>query len=533
VGADQPRALPRSSGRTIAVAALIISAGNLLSRLLALLREQVIAAGYGNSPELNLFTILSAIPTQLYDMLVGGLLSAALIPVFSEYAEETPEEFWHIVRTVITIIMLGLMALGAVVWLFPQLFVELLATQTLARNPQLVPQARTALRIMIVAVLFMGLKGLFEAILQSQRRFLLPALATSLFNIGMIAAALLFQSAGMLALAIGMLLGAAAQVLVQLPGIELRQLRPALDLRHPAVRRIGRLYLPVAAGMSFSLLGVSIDRRLADAVGEPAASVMRYATTLIQLTLGLIAAAVGLAILPTLSRLGRDQDEPGFRRTFGMGLKVVLVLIAPALALLGALATPVVRLLFEHGKFDAHGTRLTALALLIYLPSLLAAAVDQLLIFAFYARKNTLLPNLVQGVAVATYLGVALWSYQRYGMYGLIAANVLQHTAHMTIMLWLGQRRFQLLRGERIGETLWKVLLAAALAAAAAALGAGVAGDGGGSKLAALLQTVVGGGAGVVVYVLLLSGLKVEALGFLRQTLSRKARGTRPEVPTD
>ncbi|GIV98510.1 MAG: putative lipid II flippase MurJ [Herpetosiphonaceae bacterium] len=520
------------AGRSVALAALLIVAGNLLSRVLALGRDQVIAARFGTGADLSLYTILSAIPTQIYDMLVGGLVSAALIPVFSEYAEEDHAEFWRIVSTIISIVLLALSLVGAVVWLFPELFALLLAEQLLLANPWLGAEAILSLRLMVIAVILMGLKGLAEAVLQSQRRFLLPAMATSLFNLGIIVAALAFTRLGITALALGMVLGAAMQVLVQLPGLEVRRLRPQLNLRHPAVRRIGLLYLPVAIGMTFSLLGITIDRNLASRVGPSAAAIMRYATVLIQFTLGLTSAAVGLAILPTLSRLSSDADEAGFRRMFAMGLKVVLMLVVPTMALMGALAVPLIRLLFERGEFTTGDTIATALALLVYLPGLLAAAVDQLLIFAFYARKSTFLPNLVQGIAVSSYLVVALLSYRVLGVYGLILANVLQHTAHMAVMLWIGQRRLGLIRGQRIGEAAWKIGLAGTAAGGLAFAGSWliehlVAG----ADLSTLLQLFVAGGTGMLVYILLLYVFKLEALEFFRDMLLRRL--LRREVPSE
>jgi len=137
-----------------------------------------------------------------------------------------------------------------------------------------------------------------------------------------------------------------------------------LDLRHPGVRRILFLYAPVALGIGFSIAGTVLDRSLASGLGEAAISTQRFATTLIQFPLGLVAAAVSFAVLPTLSRQASAGDDDAFRTTLAMGMKVVLLLILPAAAGLAALAFPITASIFQRGKFDAADTATTARALL-------------------------------------------------------------------------------------------------------------------------------------------------------------------------
>jgi putative peptidoglycan lipid II flippase len=257
---------------------------------------------------------------------------------------------------------------------------------------------------------------------------------------------------------------------------------------------------------------------------------MQFATTLIQFPLGLVAAAVSLAVLPTLSRQSADADEEAFRRTLGMGMKVVLLLVLPATAGLAALSGPITAVLFEYGAFDEQDTAATARAMLLYLPSLPAAAIDQLLIFAFYARKNTLTPNLVQGAAILVYLGTALsllFVFQQLGFLALIIGNSAQWIGHALLMLWLLRRNVSL-RGLRLGEALAKALLASILMAllvyglASFVLPALLPDD---SPLRHPLATLtLAGGSGALLYVGLSMALRVEALGFFVDALLRKLR---------
>jgi putative peptidoglycan lipid II flippase len=360
--------------------------------------------------------------------------------------------------------------------------------------------------------------------------FLLPAFAGAVFNLGVIVGAvLLHQQLGIESLAVGVLLGALGQVALQLLGLRGMRYRPWLSLRHPVVRRILWLYAPVALGISFSIIGTLIDRRLASSF-QSALETMRYATTLIQFPLGLVAAAISLAVLPTLSRQDAQADQEAFRQTLGMGLKVVLLLVLPATLGLAALAMPIVTLILEYGAFAAEDTAITARALLFYLPSLPAAAVDQLLIFAFYARKRTLTPNLVQGAAIGVYLLTALpllALLPQLGFLALVIGNSAQWIGHALLMYVL-LRRHVSFAGLRLGEALVKALLASLLMALVvygfAEVLLPVLLPVGALLRSAPVVVVAGGVLGALVYVGLSLLLRVEALGFFTAALLRKVR---------
>ncbi|WP_298816881.1 murein biosynthesis integral membrane protein MurJ [Chloroflexus sp.] len=495
--------------RSIALAALLISLGNITSRLLGLVREPIIAAYFSRGLAVDAFTLAWTLPNALYELLVSGAVSAALVPVFSEYAERDRAEFWHVVSTVLTLAFTVLVIASALLaWQAP------LAVSLLARSTEAALQMEAIALVgwLLPAVTLMGISGVVTAILHAQRRFLLPAFVAATFNAGMIAGiVILAPMIGIKSLAVGTLLGAFAQLLIQLPGLRDSQIRFRFNLRHPAVRRILRLYAPVTLGIGFSLIGTVIDRWLAS--GFPAAlSTMRFATTLIQFPLGLVASAVALAVLPTLSRQSAAGDDPAFRATLAMGLKVVLLLILPATAGLAALSVPITATLFERGAFGPDDTVITALALLLYLPGLPAAAIDQMLLFAFYARKNTLIPNLIQGAAILCYLVVAipLAEWTPLGFLGLVLGNSAQWIGHAIITAWILQRSLSL-RGLRLGEAMVKGLAASGLMALAVS---GIAATLG-SVWPPLAQVAVAGSAGFIIYTLIAVGLRLEAATFL------------------
>ena len=480
----------------------------------------MIASTFGASAAVNAFTAASSLPTILYDLLISGAISAALVPVFSDYAEQDADTLWEIVSTIITLALLVLSVLVVLmIWQAPVL-ISVLAG---GFSDDILLLATQMLRWLLPSVVLMGLAGLITALLQSHQRFLLPAFTTSIFNIGIIVAVLFLTARlGSLSMVVGVLLGALLQVLLQLPGLRGMRYRPALNLRHPGVQRILKLYAPVALGISFSIIGIVLDRSLASQVGKNALSYMRYATTLVQLPLGLVAAAISFAILPTLSRLASTGEDESFRRTLAMGLKVVFLLILPATIGLLLLAQPVIQLLFQRDNFGAQDTARTAWALQLYLPGLPAAALDQILLFAFYARRKTLTPNLVQGAAIACYAltALSLLTLTSLGIEALVLGNSAQWIMHMLILAWLSRKLVDL-RGLGLFETALKGLLASGMMA----LGVWLAVQ----RLYSWGPLVLVLGAGLLGATLYLGAallLRIDALSFfmnmLRQRLNRR-----------
>lgn len=449
----------------MAKAALIIATGNVVSRILGLARETVIANLFGATGQVSAFRVAQIIPTMLYDLLVGGMVSSALVPVFSEQAERDRAGLWHLASLMLS---LAVVVLGAVVVL-----IELAAPQAAylmagGFDQELLAVTTRLMRLTTPAVLFLSLAGIATGLLYALKRFALPAFTAAIFNATIVAVALLGTLGfgwGIDSLAVGLLLGALLQVALQLPGLGDARLRFILDLQHPALRRIAKLYLPVILGLVISQIAIALDRNFASRTGEQSIAWMQYATTIIQFPLGLISAAISLAILPTLSRLASAKtDLTEFMGTLATGLRLVLILIIPATVALYILAEPIVALLFQHGDFTPFDTQQTALALRFYLFGLTFAAIDQPLIFAFYARQNTLTPALVGLLGVGFYLVAALLpSLTRpMQMIDLVLANSVQLTGHALVMLWL-VNRLASLRGYGLGPTMLKAGVAAAM----------------------------------------------------------------------
>ena len=506
----------------IAKAAFIIMLGNIASRLLGVVREQVIAGLFGLTDAADIFSVASRVTTPIYDLLIGGMISAALIPVFSDYADrkEHQSELWLIASVILNLIFIMFAAAVALLVVLAPLLMQVYGY---GFDVEKQVAAVGLVRVMLTALILMGISGVFTALLYSRRRFGLPALIGAAYNSGIIVVALLLhKQMGVGSLALGIVIGGILQVVVLLPGLKGMRYSLKLSIRHPAVRRIIILYIPVALGLVVSAVGITIDSNLASRTGEGNMAAMRYATTLIQFPLGVVATATSFAVLPTLSRYaatmlgqrtalteeplasvtapepavgaqptlltdhpdadfsgipkGRDsigaeetvssaQDDAlaAYKETLALGLKMMLLMTLPATVGLALLRVPVIQLLFQHGVFGVEDTARTALAFLCYSPGLPAAAVDQLLIYAFYARKNTVTPVVVGVLAVLVYLGVGVSLLKPLGMPGLAIANSAQWIFHALVMLFLMSRTVAGLKGLGIGVLTCKVLAASAL----------------------------------------------------------------------
>ena len=517
----------------LARSASVLAAGNLVSRLLGLIREMVIAALFGATGQVSAFRVAAQVPTLLYDFLVGGMLSAALVPVLSDYARRGRQEFAQAVSVLISVFVVSLPLLVIGLEVAAPGLATLLAGGFRTSDPSLLILTTQLIRWTAPVVWFLSMSGVLMSVLYALQRFSFPALATALFNLGIVVAApLLVSRIGIFSLAAGLLAGSLAQLLLMSIDVRRAGMRmlPQWRWRHPALQRILWLYLPVAAGLVVSLFQVALDRRLASGANEQSIAWMANATTLQQMPLGLISVAISLASLPQLSRYYAAGDETGYRQTLARGLRMVWMLVLPAGVMLWLLGEPITRLLFQRGAFTGTDTAQVVAALNIYLIGMLFAAVDYPLNFAFYARFNTWLPALVGVGSVGIYVLVALALIEPLNYLGLVWADTAKQAGHATIMLFLLWRVVG-----RLGAETWRGFLAVALAGGVMALGivgvmALVTPQLPRGTLGALLLSVLAGGVGLVLYAASLATLKLPEAHNAAAALYRRFAWRHPSV---
>ena len=472
---ENQRAAEADRSVGITRAAGIVAAGNVLSSILGLVREIVKSDLFGASGFVSAYNVAAYVPSMLFDLLVGGLVNSALVPMFSEYAaRKDRSELWRLLSLLLSVAVVFLSIAILVLELFAPQVARLMAG---GFDEALLKVTADLLRITVPSVLFLSLSAIVSGVLYALKRFAFPAFAAPLYNLAtIIVAVLLAPRLGIAAMALGLLVGSIAQLLFQLPGLRGATLRWHFDLRDPALRRLLKLYTPVLAGIIIGQIAIILSYNLASRTSQAGIALMDYPTRLIQFPLGLIVSAVSIAILPSLSRSAAQNSMRDFRATLAQGLRLVLVLIIPSTVGLYVLGYNIVGLLYEHGAFTPADTQAVTLMLWLYLVGLIFAGVDQPLVFAFYARKDTLTPAIVGLICnVGIYLAVALippaLSGRPLQVTDLAIANSVQWMSHALIMLFLTRARL----GGLGGFGLWSLVGKAVLGSAAMGLGAYVA----------------------------------------------------------
>ncbi len=469
----------------VAKATGILALGNVGSRVLGLAREIVLTNLFGASRAMDAFNYAIIVPKTLYDLLIAGHVNSAIIPVLSEVVTRDGQKaLWQLVSTLISLVALIIAALVLLLEVFaPQVIVVVSggsdpATQALAAD---------VLRYVSPALVFLSLFAVLSGTLYALRQFTLPALAGVLFNASIVFGTLIFApplqavtrasgigwmmmrpAEGIRAAAFGWLIGALVQFLLQLPGLRGAQFRLSFNWRHPAVKQIALLYAPVMFSLVLDTFVRTFSYNLASQTGVGSVSYMNWATTLIQFPQGLVATAISIAILPTLARQSVLTEKQGFKNTLGLGLRLAITLILPAALGLFVLAIPIVRLLFEHGAFTPADTQITVQALRLYLIGLPFAAVDLLLVYAFYAQQDTLTPAVIGFGSLLWYMLVAVLLLPTFGLFSLMIADSAKHILHALVSAVILWRRLKGFGDQRLFVTLLKAGLAALLMSAVA-----------------------------------------------------------------
>lgn len=460
-------AAPGDTQQRIIMAATVIMLGQLVSSVLGMVRIEVLnIAFYGAAS--GAFVIALRPIQQLNDLLIAGAVSGALIPTLVDVAAPARRADLRRVFSTLANLVVLVMAIAVIVVFFTAPYFIPLETQKFGPATQ---QLTVALvRIAAFSLFGLGLYAVTSAVLYALKVVAYPAFATGVYHVGVIVCgvgalllaaerlgvplgALLHPGAaspavaqarvlGARGLALGAALGAAGEVLLLLPALRrVRVLwRPVLDLRHPAVRQALRLYAPVAAGLVVSVAQQNLEVFLIGRTpgGAPAnATALQSGTTLVQFPVGLVAAALSFAVLPPLAAAAAREDLAAFKRVLALGLRLGLLLMVPAAVGLIVLRQPIVTLLFEHGACGHGCTVRNALALQNFAYQLPFLALDQLLIAAFYARKNTLTPVLVGVASIGFWLAVAVPLSGTVGMPAIAFANTALNSGHAIILFVL------------------------------------------------------------------------------------------------
>ena len=463
----------------LARAAGVTGAATLASRILGVVREQVLASLFGASDAMDAFNVAFRVPNMVRDLFAEGAMSAAFVPTFTKtLATDGREAAWRLASTVINALLLITGALVLLAILFAEPLVGAFAGNyesvpgKLGLTVSLTRTMAPFLTLVAVAAACMGM-------LNSLRHFFIPALSPATFNVATVLCALLLTPAmsavglpPIASIAIGTLVGGVGQIALQWPALRAEGYRHrfVLDLRDPGLHRILLLMGPGTIGLAATQVNVFVNTVLATGQGTGAVSWLNYAFRLMYLPIGLFGVSIATAIIPAVSRHVAARESAAIRTTVADGLSLMLMLNVPATIGLAVLATPIVQLLFERLAFTAVDTAATASALQFYAIGLVGYSVSRITAPTFYALGDSRTPVVVSVISVLTNAGLNIVLSRAFGFTGLALGTSLAALLSATLLVWLLQRKLGGIDGRRIASSFVRVTVAALLMGAAAAV---------------------------------------------------------------
>ena len=520
-----------------------MSVGTALSRLTGLLRVLTVAYVLGIGRLSDAYNVANTTPNIVYDLVLGGVLSAVFVPVFVEWIETRGrEEAWRSARAIMTFAVLLLTAAAVLIMLLAEFVIHAYTLQ--GTGPDLAQYRSLATFFLVIfmpQIVFYGWGAIATGLLNAHRRFAVPMFAPILNNLTVIATMVLFvvvthgttpsvattTSTERWVLGIGTTLGVFAMTVVLWPPLRATgfRWRFVLDVHDEALRRIIRLagwvFFYVLVNQIAYVVVILLANRVAG--GYTAYS---YAYTFFQLPYAIFAVSIFTALLPSLSSRWTDHDGRGYLVLLSQGMRSTALIVLPATAGLIAIALPISRLFFQHFHVTSADASLLAGTLALFATGLFTFALFQLLIRGFYAMQDTRTPALIN--LVATAIGTAVnFIYFRYlGVKGLALGQTTAYTIATIAALLVMRRRLGGLDGRRVASSVARIAIASAVTglvafATAEWLGSALATTTTGSEL---VQVVAATAAGIAAFLAMAWCLRIQEVATVTEIVRRRTR---------
>lgn len=391
-------------------AALVLMIMILASAALGLIRDRLLAGRFfaaGNQWQLDVYFAAFRIPDMLFQVLVLGTLSAAFIPVFSEYLIKDEKEAYGFANLVLNLGLVIFIVFSCLIFIFSQ---DLGRLVTSLRGEQLNLMV-SLMRILLVGQIIFAASNFYTAILQTNQRFLLPAIASFLYNFGIILGIIfLTPFLGIYGPVLGVIIGILLHMIIQFPLVKSVGFNHKIifNFRHPGIKKIGKLMLPRTAGFALDQISLSVGVFIATAFSAGSFSIYNFAQHLSGLPVSLFGLTIGQAALPALAREANSNRE-NFRNLLVSSIHQVLFLTLPASIILLVLRIPAVRLAFGAKAFPWEATILTGKVVALFSLSIFAQGLIELLMRAFYALQDTKTPLFLKGATVIFNVILSFW----------------------------------------------------------------------------------------------------------------------------
>ena len=504
-GTDTPPRPP--SFDRLAHAAGLAGVATLTSRILGLVRDQVLAALFGAGNDMDAFLVAFRIPNLVRDLFAEGAMSAAFVPTFTRHLTlRGKDEAWRLGNQVLNALLVITGAAVLVGFIFARPLVSLYAESFTSVPGKLELTIRLA-RVMVPFLTLVAVAAAMMGMLNSLRHYFVPALAPATFNVVTIIFALVLTPImpmiglpRIMSVAIAALVGGLTQVLVQWPPLRREGFRykPLLDFRDPGLRQVLILMGPGTIGLAATQVNLLVSTLLATGQGTGAVSWLQYAFRVMYLPLGLFGVSIATAMLPAAARHAAVQDREAIRHTVARGLGLMLLVNIPATCGLMILSTEIIRLLLERGHFTAVDTAATASALQLYAVGLVGYSTTRIVSPVFYALGRSRVPVALSVVSVTINLVLSLMFVPVMGFRGLALATSVAALANAALCVWLLRVQLDGIGGRHLATTFAKVSIASAAMSAAVfwvnrSLHGASASSGTFGQAAALVTTIVAG----------------------------------------
>lgn len=466
---ESPPRLARSAG--------LFGLATMTSRILGLVRDQIIAYYFGAGNAVDAYRVAFRVPNLLRDLFAEGAMSAAFVPTFTKYLVEGGKpRAWRLANSVVNALILitGLFVVAGIVFADP--LVRLYAGD-FAAVPGKIELTVLLTRIMLPFLTLVAVAAATMGMLNSLGHFFVPALSPAMFNVATIVMVLALvpvaPALGIEPIAIvaaSTVVGGVAQLALQWPPLRSEgfRYRPILDVDDPGLRQVLMLMGPGTVGMAATQINVFVNTMLATGEGTGAVSWLDYAFRLMYLPIGLFGVSVAAASTPALSRLAVAEDRAGMRSTVASAIGLMLALNVPATLGLAVLADPIVALIYQHGQFTPADTAATAAALRFYAFGLVGYSIVRIVTPAFYALDRSRVPVVASVVSVLANVVFNVVLVRVMGYRGLALGTSLAAVLNALLQLWLLRRHLDGIEGRRITGTSARMLAASIVMAAVA-----------------------------------------------------------------
>ncbi len=514
---------------SVAKSSAKMSIATTFSRFTGFLRNSALAYVLGGGVLNDTFTTANIMPNIIFELVMGGVLGSVIIPTYVHYlSNENDGETRYMISNLTNIILVIAAIVSLIGAIFSPFFVHVI---TLREPSKATPLMVMFFRVFAFQILFYALTAIFSGVLNSHRRFTMPMAAPILNNIVVIATVVGLYlplsktnpNLALLILAIGTTAGVAAMALVQIPTAIKVGLMPGLafNIRHPAVKQIAKLGLPMLGSAATVQLSFTITYMLLQSY-KGGAMGFANAVAFFQLPYAIFAVSIITAIFPELSRFADSNDMKSFKDMLSLGLRSTSFIIIPSAIFIAIMAKPIIALTLQHGKFDSAATQVTANMLTAFAFGILSYSLYNMLAKVYYSLQDTKTPLIIGAISVPVQLGFNFIFMAFFNAAGLPLSYGSVLTFGVLAQLYILRKRLGPIGMSIILRAMARHLIAAVpMGIVIYLISSGIAWMGTSGGLRQMLEITLVAIAGTATYIWLSLLLGIQEVKFVRDILRR------------